>query len=255
MKQLMLGVHNYMDANKETFPDGLSNAGSNNSNRWGFIAMLLPFIEETALYNDLGVNPALPMPTVATKPVLETTLPAFLCPSCTGPKINPNYNNLGKSNYACSDGVMRLAASSTTPTPIRIRNVTDGMSKTIAIGERALNTSAPIFGGANWAGQGGGFSTSSVLLRCVWRPNSAVSVQPFNGTTDSADKRYALSSRHPGGANVAMCDGAVKFIQNEVDSYATPAAGHHAHMPGGMNTDHLYQRLYVKDDGKPVGEF
>jgi prepilin-type processing-associated H-X9-DG protein len=253
MKQLMLGVHNYMDANKETFPDGLANRST--SARWGYIALLLPFIEESALYNDLGVNPALDMPTVATKPVLATTLPAFLCPSCTGPKINPNYNNLGKSNYACSDGVMRMAASSTTPAPIRIRNVTDGLSKTIAIGERALSTSAPILGGANWAGQGGGFSTSSVLLRCVWRPNSAVSVQPFDGATDSEGKRYALSSRHPGGGNAAMCDGAVKFIVNEIDSYASPVGTDHAHISGGMNTDHLYQRLYVKDDGKPVGEF
>ncbi len=86
MKQLMLGVHNYMDANKEAFPAGLSDA----LNRWGFITMLLPFIEEAALFDELGVNPALPMPTVAAKPVLGTTLPAFLCPSCTGPKVNPN---------------------------------------------------------------------------------------------------------------------------------------------------------------------
>ncbi len=148
---------------------------------------------------------------------------------------------------------MRFAPS----TPIRIRNVTDGMSKTIAIGERALNTSAPIFYGANWAGQGGGLSTAAVLLRCVWPPNTAQSAHPFSTSpaNDPDNKRYALSSRHPGGANVALCDGAVRFLTNDIDSYANPASGDHAHVSGGMNTDHLFQRLYVKDDGKPVGEF
>jgi prepilin-type processing-associated H-X9-DG protein len=33
------------------------------------------------------------------------------------------------------------------------------------------------------------------------------------------DKYYAPRSRHPGGVNVAMCDGSVRFFKNSVNIF------------------------------------
>jgi prepilin-type processing-associated H-X9-DG protein len=53
---------------------------------------------------------------------------------------------------------------------------------------------------------------------------------------------YAFSSRHKGGVNILMCDGAVRFLADQIESLPGPKLG-------------LFQALGGRSDGNAVGDF
>ena len=102
LKQLGLAVHNYHDANK-SFPSGfITNypAGALNTaammsvtqrTHWSWGAFVLPYIEQTALYNTLNPGQSSMDALLATPAglaALTTPIPSFVCPSDTGPSLN-----------------------------------------------------------------------------------------------------------------------------------------------------------------------
>ena len=148
LKQLGLAIHNY-ESSHGTFPPG----------RVGFPmvfsahAALLPYFDGANLYNLIDFNKA---PTFAEPPVLPytqnvtaalTIVPMFLCPSDFG---TVQGNSYAPTNYvACTgsganataryirkgDGVMmdvKLGGI------VKFRDVTDGLSNTVAISEQTL---------------------------------------------------------------------------------------------------------------------
>src|SRR5437868_4869579 len=99
LKQLGLGLHNY-NYTLGTFPPGYRAKGIGVG--WGWGAYLLPFLEQQATYDALGVaskpfgdGGTLAAPT----PLTQTTLNVFVCPSDTGPDLNTLKRNHAKSNY------------------------------------------------------------------------------------------------------------------------------------------------------------
>src|SRR5688572_21241712 len=56
LKQISLGLHNYHDTYK-AFPAGWFDFGgaANNFESWGWSAMLLPFVEQQPLHDQMGV--------------------------------------------------------------------------------------------------------------------------------------------------------------------------------------------------------
>ncbi|MCS7239329.1 MAG: DUF1559 domain-containing protein [Thermoguttaceae bacterium] len=95
LKQLALGIHNYADVYK-SFPSGFitdfpQNEATLERSHWSWGALILPFIEQSALHAQLGVvgrklhvNLGNPQAVVA----LQTPLPVFICPSDSGPVLN-----------------------------------------------------------------------------------------------------------------------------------------------------------------------
>lgn len=242
MKQLVLAVHNYNDTFK-VFPYSYMGRGGR---EWAFGAFILPFIEQTSLHDQLSPDAGVNIPTVSAEPLLGEPLAAFLCPSCVGDDTNSFYGNYAKQNYPPSEAVFPHPHGNHKNKPIRMAAVTDGLSNTIAIGERMLNTGSPIYRGAIWPGRNG--SNASAMARGAWPPNT-----PFAGGSDSGCTRHAWSSQHPGGINTALCDGSVRFISENIDSrtgYTCSQTEEHQ-----VNTDRVYQRLFVRNDGKPIGEF
>ena len=235
LKQLGLALHNYHDVMR-VFPAGWyrksAAAADEKIPGWAWGSMLLPHLEQGAVYDQLAVSSGIDCPvapaTVPSPPhPTQTPLAAFHCPSARDPNVLSNRGNYGKSNYcpvlgtvannlylgkasttlAAADGCF-FASSST-----GIRDIVDGTSNVIAIGEkyqgRYTETSID-YAGAVWVG----------LNPAVgWGAAAGV----LNGTTDrkiNGTNVNAYCSPHPGGMMSVFCDGSVHFIAETIDGTA-----------------------------------
>jgi prepilin-type N-terminal cleavage/methylation domain-containing protein/prepilin-type processing-associated H-X9-DG protein len=114
--------------------------------------------------------------------------------------------------------------------------ITDGLSNTLLFSESVQGRSGESFDlrGFSWWGWAAGFESS--LLPNTTSPDRMQNIDYCN-SQDAANPpcighslpfnvmRSAARSRHPGGVHVAMCDGASKFVVDEVDQVAWAAAG------------------------------
>ena len=140
----------------------------------------------------------------------------------------------------------------------KIRDITDGTSNTFAIGERAWRFNDLTAG----AGTIYGVSASPVVnisQSGSWNIKSAytnVSGLTYDGPNWSTNNRQhqsrAFNSPHEGGVFFLMCDGAVRFISENIDQRkgTVSAPGY----PADVVTN-TYGRLAARNDGLPVGEF
>jgi prepilin-type N-terminal cleavage/methylation domain-containing protein/prepilin-type processing-associated H-X9-DG protein len=272
LKQIALGLHNFHDSYGLLPPAA---AGSGNKYGWG--THLLPFIEQSALYQQLNPpdpyngTPNMPAPTATNG--LQAVIPTYLCPSdpddpnTVVPGTNPNFLNYGKGNYVAMDGVMDGAGSGRDKT--RLQAIPDGSSNTFLVGERDSN----LLLGSIWPGrttQTGGVNSAAA----IWRPNTpwpTPSSRPGCCSGDTTNNmpgeipgrdpclRVGISSGHPGGVNFAFCDGSVHFIRDTIEASPTakgqppldpPGTGATGCLPG--KTNYLYQKLFFADDGFPT---
>jgi len=151
LKQIGLGLHNYMSAHN-TFPLGASlgpydTAGNRTDwNNWSAHAMLLGYMEQTALYNAINFsfapewanNPAYFINSTAS----NTLITSFLCPSDgrAGAQvwINSYFASQGTTTYNLSSAreVTGLFGEQKCYGP---RDITDGTSNTIAFAEAVVD--------------------------------------------------------------------------------------------------------------------
>lgn len=118
----------------------------------------------------------------------------------------------------------------------KFAQITDGLSNTLLFSESVQGRSGESFDlrGFSWWGWAAGFETSLLPntaspdrmqnfgycnLQDATNPPCVGHSFPFNVM------RLAARSRHQGGVHVAMCDGASKFVVDEVDQVAWAAAG------------------------------
>jgi prepilin-type processing-associated H-X9-DG protein len=247
LKQLGLAMHNYHDT-FNTFPPGwVSKEGAPGFGpRIGLLTFLLPYVEQAPLYNQINFNK--PPREANGKPTAAflTILPVYRCPSDPAPNLNPLRGEYATSNYSGNYGHVpppRLAplglgdgwpGAVESPmksfgyfarnSSVRIRDTTDGTSNTFMLGERGFASGAGI-----WVGVTDNAHEDDTVTDCshASRPNAGWS---------------SYSSRHEGGVNMLMCDGAVRFIMNAINSKPSPEMG-------------IYQKLACKNDGQPIGEF
>jgi len=241
--------------------------------RWSALAHLAPYFEERALldgldrsvplYIDLRPDAIAPQ----NKPIVRQTVPLFLCPADRMTAVSPLF---GPTNYA---GCTGSGADGGTPfdtdglfginSRTRLKDVTDGLSKTVAFSESPLGDgpaagrtpagidaltgygfvfatplseaacSRPFYynftdlRGFSWAN--GEYRTT--LYNHARRPDSeALDCLAALMTTTDVARMYAgygwraARSRHRGGVTVGMADGSVRFVANEVDADVWTAA-------------------------------
>ncbi len=191
LKQIGLALHNY-HGSMNVLPSGYGGFPfTNQGSLWGWGTMILPYIDQTTLYNGLsattggtsGVGGAASgFSAVMTSfnpaaAILQTTVPVFRCPSDNGTSpltIPPGGINgclpgvtstFGRSNYAgvlggsyanrlgllYGDGAFGESSNR------RFSNITDGLSNTFLVGERRSpgNVAGKFTGGDTiWAGAG-----------------------------------------------------------------------------------------------------
>jgi len=242
VKQIALGLHGFHDARKE-LPAAATEKSldPNKLEGWSWISRILPYIEQKSLYEVMSSGTAgsgwSHTATFISGSVAEAAkqpLPAFSCPSCKFGPLDPvnAYNAFGgsykssKTNYAGNAGSMSLGgpvgplvkASQGTIRHcdgIRFKDVTDGLSKTFLLGEAGGMADPLLPGGPEDIRQPG-------LWVGVSNPRQD---NPLNRTVTRIT-RYKINagaydgfgSWHPGGANFAMCDGSVTFINDAIES-------------------------------------
>jgi prepilin-type N-terminal cleavage/methylation domain-containing protein len=218
LKQLTLSLHNYAST-FERLPPGYKAQGYGVG--WGWAAHILPFVEQQGLATALGVPDQTfgdGVSFASSTPLTQTHLALFVCPSDTGPDLNPFKRNHAKSNY-------RGVCGPTDPlifipdfdfggvlyqnSKIRLTDISDGTSNTLALGECMLDETTGHVA-AVWAGMDSSVGNVVYISDCFW----SVGVGDFqiNGPGPQA-----FSSRHTGGALFGFCDGGVRFIRDTAD--------------------------------------
>ena len=240
LKQLGLAVHNYADVNKEFPPLAQMGAAAQTTPAWGWSALLLPFIEEVDLHSTLGVGSGQPTSNAA----LATRLDSFLCPSDTPPRDNsprgvPGGSRFGLTNYPAvsSEGVrvymhsnqpqnatgVFVARTPTSGEPIRkFKDITDGTSSTLMIGERATDQLLVDHNGATLSDNDRCYSSWTAVQfpdtdNSGWKGLFEIAGstgEPLNSAAPTYNFRHSFRSTHPGGSQFATADAAV-FFANE----------------------------------------
>jgi prepilin-type N-terminal cleavage/methylation domain-containing protein len=112
LKQIALAMHNYHDANTVLPPAYADRTGSPSGNfyRWSSFALILPYLDQTAIYNNLDLNQSLYSAPLETAGVLLRPVHApwvalkiliFLCPSDVRTEVQPGW---AVANYHVNNG-------------------------------------------------------------------------------------------------------------------------------------------------------
>ncbi|MEQ9406278.1 MAG: DUF1559 domain-containing protein [Fuerstiella sp.] len=296
LKQLGLAIHNYHDVYSR-FPmgDAARFNGNNivgNYESWGWPAMILPQMEQAPLFNTLGVNERtlsealVSVTTNGARDILFPPIAAFQCPSdTTGPRLKAGMDrqHFGNgasgtptnwrpptTNYIGMIGLsnVRIPRRQNNRQPrgmffhgssLKFRDITDGASNTIFVGERDKEGGAGSWIGNRNPDGSGPHGTDYVIGNAWGRINDpVVRLNDF--------RRSGMSSKHEGGAQFLFGDGAVKFLSENIDhnlnqtSRTRTRTGNTPVYNGDFVNGSLaglgvYQKLALRDDDQPVGEF
>jgi prepilin-type processing-associated H-X9-DG protein len=172
LKQLGLATQNYHDVNNVLAPHGMNSTfpiGITSSNDFSMKARLLPFLEQTNVWNAL--NQSFDFNNAVHPTAGATTILTFLCPSDpnkvarVGASYNgldfgdtDYYNNLGtllSLNGGLFDGPAYILGcpNNNSPTsygsPISLASITDGTSNTAIFSEMLMGNSSTLPGGGS----------------------------------------------------------------------------------------------------------
>ncbi|HVX61779.1 MAG TPA: DUF1559 domain-containing protein [Pirellulales bacterium] len=208
IKQIVLALQNYHDTTK-VFPPrlgGTQQGTYNNGGRISPFVLLLPYMEQQALYNRIqsplvGNNGTTQYPAGGPVPwdgnygPWNVNLPALICPSENGPFITTP-NTIARGNYAFSYGDTMQHQYDSTPrgifganSRVSIANITDGTSNTIAVSEHAIGTNGLTIRGGVARSISGALTNPSVCL-----------AQAVNGLyISSASPAWWMGMRWPDG--------------------------------------------------------
>lgn len=291
MKQLALACHNYHDVHQKFpmgfFADYRGNWMAAETNgtlhrkdnvkagaQWSWGARLLPFIENQPMYDALGVSSrsaADARNDASVDGFIGEHLINYRCASDTTESaltfaVKAGINNfsgvdkpVGTGNYMGSCGLYQTSGLPNNGiffgnSEVRVAEITDGTSSTFLLGERTGQRGC----GAGWwmAARNVRGKWTSGVFRVIGRVS--VELNAF-GPDDNADAAcdQGFGSLHPGGANMAMCDGSIHFISEDIDFGNGGAdvgndTAYEGSASGAPNYTMLgtYQRLGIRNDGQ-----
>ena len=178
LRQIAIALHNYHDTFKTLPPAYIPDKDGKPMHSWR--VLILPFLEQGGLHQQYRFNE--PWDSPHNRALTNVPLPVFTCPSAAQP-------NSTETHYMVVTGPGTVFEDAKA---IGFSRITDGTANTIMVVE--------VHGtGVSWAQP---VDLDASKLRPAPVPN---------GGPD------AVGSCHPGGANVAFCDGSVRFISSTID--------------------------------------
>lgn len=237
LKQIGLAVHNYHDT-YNALPAGWIHRGGNGQPNYGWAVAILPFMEQAALYDELdpGTIPLYERYTSSAtdedKRLLQTPIAGYRCPSDVTKDLNDKCN-FGSNHFqiATSNYVGNVGTAATTQlidgggvfygnSYLGLKDVIDGLSNTLMVGERDGGPSLVNnrnYCAAVWAGVGNNNSIGNHGVgRTLQRGGFLINFDYAEaGSPENMGK--GMSSLHPGGVNILLCDGAARFLPETVD--------------------------------------
>lgn len=242
LKQLGIAIHSYHDRQR-CFPPGAYLHMNENTSGISWRVMILNEIEESNLYaetqplNDGGAAswagqkipidvylcPSTPRPTGSLKEAhydgvsgpgrnaMRVTLEHAACGDLSFDGVFfPVYKSPTKGN---STGIPRSGTS--------MAKITDGMSNTLAIGERTYKLSDWMTGGL-WESDPPKMICDSSAKNVSYRINTLVDSAGKFVDVDGTTKKLLTNdlifgSNHNGGAQFCLADGSMKFVSDDID--------------------------------------
>ena len=205
---------------------------------------VLPYLDQVRLYKQFNFQ------TQRAEPLnlFQTRFAVYRCPEDPSPDNNSQRGEFGTMNYSGNFGPVappRWMANGLTefwpgqaPTltetnglaflnsRVAVRDILDGTSNTILVGERSATGGAAI-----WMGVRGNEFETDQVTDCS--PGHEINFG-----------EAGFSSRHGGGANFLFCDGTVRFLSEQIESG-----------PGEQQQMKTYQKLSHRSDGFAIGGF
>ncbi len=214
--------------------------------------MLLPYLEQSAIYSSVNFNMRVSDEAGANMTVAHTSLANFLCPSDhSQPRCGTNYAG------NCGIGVQKYGFNGIiAPTPVGFHSITDGASQTTAFSEIILGLQGShdprrvVYGTVNVLIRPEEFDQFTAECREL-KPDPAFILFDDRGnlwmSTDFRTSLYnhsnpvnanscangvtlpqgawSAGSLHPGGANVLFADGHTRFMRESVNLTTWRALG------------------------------
>ena len=254
LRQVALAAQLHHDA-RQHFPTGrVPLRTSPKPGEWtgsGWPTQLLPYLEQDALYRTIGPAFAATIDITQNPPHIGFVTPvkAFACPA-DGRLPQPNTASAYGYQVASTDFLAvagtRLARRDGiyfNDSRVRVADITDGTSNTLAFGERPPDDGFNL----GWWYAGYGLDTNGTFefLMGVAEPDPvpvtlppcgvpAMSYGPASGFADRCAP-FHFWSPHPGGAHFALADGSVRFVSYDaaplLPALATRAGGESAPVP------------------------
>jgi len=220
LRQMGLGLHLYHDLNS-SFPPGSYVMGPNMpiQSGWGWAALILPCIEQNALYQRLDLKHG--TATGNNLALIATPNSFWRCPSDIGletisvvPVSYPPFQ-LASGNYCGSEGILSPMSH------VKIENISDGTSNTFLLGERMVQTGidGTLPYTSSWCGHVAYVDDYDSFSVPHLMPNR----HHYLNISDVDPNCFG--SRHFGGANFLMADGSLQFINNSIDGGVYEALG------------------------------
>lgn len=260
LRQIGIGLQSFHDA-KGYFPSayvtqpggpmGSPDESGDAGPGWTCLFQILPYLEGDNTRTAFSLN--LPCWSMANAGPARQVIANYLCPSVTDPSrtylvqnaMGATLAELSRANYVFSCGTgevwdepqadLRSLADGVffRNSRIRIKDITDGTSKTVFAGEQT-----PFHSDSTWVGIVPGAKTCpnslnfSTAIDCDGaapqinvhsgpnRPDEEhnddglIIIHPPNSPVGFVDEMY---SEHPGGANVLFGDGSVDFISEQIN--------------------------------------